>query len=317
MSELLAFPQNGQTFYKKALRAIENNELTKAWEFISKSLAIELNDTVLEDYVYLANQLQKRSELKDFWERNAQFRFVSQKTCLAYLNSFDLILPLSQRLLQCFEMKQEMTAKSFNVSQVDEQIKHYLEIDLLSKKLDEAYRKDKFVSFCQIFTQEAIFKQLKDLKKIYLLPLELILPLLKQLLVHKSTYQFIKSDILHYLIHQRYHEEIEILSLFSNRFKLVPSQISSYKTDSEFLRHLKILKDYFEQQDPHLESMMLEQFVLLYSGLYPTLLAGEINAQHLSFEFLSEYGLVDGNHKEKENQEAFKLILDEIKEFFL
>ena len=112
------------------------------------------------------------------------------------------------------------------------------------------------------------FELLSFLKYTYDLPLDKALPFFKAILTHPDLPQYIKSDVLHYLLYQNYPGKVTY-NWFGQVHELTVAKLQDYRHQSSYVAGLQVIEDYCEQFNPHLMIEFSQQFVLQALAVYP------------------------------------------------
>lgn len=270
--DIIDFPNKAQTYYRKALTELQVGNVERAIELFEQSLAIEMNIDILMEFINACVIFQKVDCLTDIWAKyypnEADILQIEAVTQL-YIISLDYILPVKRRLITFNRLQAMMKEKQYDTSKVDQLITYYQQLNLLKLTLEDVLDQHAIASWAAEFVSMPMFQQLSRLKQMYVLDVLLILPFIQEILVIPAIANFIKSDILHYLLNQE-HKGVIQLSWFGQQPVDVKIDDLQRYTDIPFVNETrnKIIA-YCTKTDPHLEEALLEQLMLQAMIFYP------------------------------------------------
>lgn len=272
MSEIIDFPNKGQTYYRKAMKELQAGKVDDALQLFEKSLDEEVNIEVVLEFVNACIFFNKIENLSTIWQKyfsEEKEIFKIEELAQIYIASLDYILPIPKRLLTFTRLKEQIVNNHFDETGVNQLISYYQELNLIKMRLEDYLERSAINEWMSNFMEQDPFSQLKNLKQYYLLEFELVLPFIKSALMMPTILNFIKSDILHFLIYQNAQETVELSWFGKPPVKLNSAELSPYSEISLVKETKRRIETYCDKYDPHLEDALLEQLMLQAMVLYP------------------------------------------------
>lgn len=319
MTKLHELPNNDENYYRKAMNAFQINNYQLGLDYLSKSFDLEQDLDVFKELVDICISLDDKDRLRDLWlnyfpDPNSFYH----ETLLVelWLASVSFLYPLQEAINLLTQQLLDWQAKDQEASLMVQPVLS----KLLSRqsqltriqKLSQAQYKDFIIEAYQ----ESPLKLLEILKISYSDPNiqpAFYLTLLKEL----DILNFIKSDVLHYLINQGLDQRVLLAWSGQNR-QVDLKQLQPYKDMENYREGLKAIQAYFSHHDPHLMGEAIQAYNLHYQVFYP--FPDEVLPKQdswlqafLSINFNQDLGLVDPSLIDTVNQaqaEIQSLILD-------
>ena len=189
---------------------------------------------------------------------------------LLYGASLSLLYDLAAALLRLYQLQARFQAAGWDSEDLLPFIHQLNHTQRLARRLEQALDQgqeaiETFIN--QIYDGQG-FELLSFLKYTYDLPLDKALPFFKAILTHPDLPQYIKSDVLHYLLYQNYPGKVTY-NWFGQVHELTVAKLQDYRHQSSYVAGLQVIEDYCEQFNPHLMIEFSQQFVLQALAVYP------------------------------------------------
>lgn len=271
MSDRIELPNNAENFYQKAIAFLQRQRYEEAIDALKKSLRITFSVTAFDELVKLFLFLKQYEQLGQFWQEyfpNKNDRFQDEMVRFLYAISVPYLYSLDHAIIELYQLRdytQEHNQATEPYIQLLNEWKKTKEIrDVIAQTPSE----DKFKQLTQTMSQDGPLGYLVQLKKIYDLPIEESEGLLRHLLKEVGLENFVKNDILHYLLNIGYKGDLAH-NWFGAESMLSMSELQAYYQQNFYKETLKAIQDYSQQKNPHLETEIIQHFNLHAMIYYP------------------------------------------------
>lgn len=272
MSDVIEFPTNADQYYRKALSALKVHDFDRAQELLIKSYETDPQLHVLEELIKLYIGRGQKSDLLNCWQTYfPDIELVSNPSVLLlYGASLPFLYDLDAALLKLYQLQARFQAAGWDSEDLLPIIHQLNHTQQLARRLDQALDQgqeaiESFIN--QVYGGQG-FDLLSFLKFTYDRPLDKSLPFFKAILAHATLPQYIKSDVLHYLLYQNYPGKVAY-NWFGQIYELTVAKLQDYRHQSSYVAGLQVIEDYCEQFNPHLLIEFSQQFVLQALAVYP------------------------------------------------
>ena len=272
MSDVIEFPTNADQYYRKALSALKVHDFGRAQEFLIKSYETDPQVHVFEELIKLYIARGQKADLLNCWQTYfPDIEAVNDwNVLLLYGASLSLLYDLDAALLRLYQLQARFQAAGWDSEDLLPFIHQLNHTQRLARRLEQALDQgqeaiETFIN--QIYDGQG-FELLSFLKYTYDLPLDKALPFFKAILIHPDLPQYIKSDVLHYLLYQNYPGKVAY-NWFGQVHELTVTKLQDYRHQSSYVAGLQVIEDYCEQFNPHLMIEFSQQFVLQALAVYP------------------------------------------------
>ena len=272
MSDVIEFPTNADQYYRKALSALKVHDFGRAQEFLIKSYETDPQVHVFEELIKLYIARGQKADLLNCWQTYfPDLEAVNDwYVLLLYGASLSLLYDLDAALLRLYQLQARFQAAGWDSEDLLPFIHQLNHTQRLARRLEQALDQgqeaiETFIN--QIYDGQG-FELLSFLKYTYDLPLDKALPFFKAILTHPDLPQYIKSDVLHYLLYQNYPGKVTY-NWFGQVHELTVAKLQDYRHQSSYVAGLQVIEDYCEQFNPHLMIEFSQQFVLQALAVYP------------------------------------------------
>lgn len=272
MSDVIEFPTNADQYYRKALSALKVHDFGRAQEFLIKSYETDPQVHVFEELIKLYIARGQKADLLNCWQTYfPDIEAVNDwNVLLLYGASLSLLYDLDAALLRLYQLQARFQAAGWDSEDLLPFIHQLNHTQRLARRLEQALDQgqeaiETFIN--QIYDGQG-FELLSFLKYTYDLPLDKALPFFKAILTHPDLPQYIKSDVLHYLLYQNYPGKVTY-NWFGQVHELTVAKLQDYRHQSCYVAGLQVIEDYCEQFNPHLMIEFSQQFVLQALAVYP------------------------------------------------
>ena len=272
MSDVIEFPTNADQYYRKALSALKVHDFDRAQELLIKSYETDPQLHVLEELIKLYIGRGQKADLLNCWQTYfPDIELVSDPSVLLlYGASLPFLYDLDAALLKLYQLQARFQAAGWDSEDLMPIIHQLNHTQQLARRLDQALDQGQEVieSFINQVYGGRGFDLLSFLKFTYDRPLDKSLPFFKAILAHPNLPQYIKSDVLHYLLYQNYPGKVAY-NWFGQVHELTVTKLQDYRHQSSYVAGLQVIEDYCEQFNPHLLIEFSQQFVLQALAVYP------------------------------------------------
>ena len=256
MSDVIEFPTNADQYYRKALSALKVHDFGRAQEFLIKSYETDPQVHVFEELIKLYIARGQKADLLNCWQ--------------TYFPDIEAVNDWNVLLLRLYQLQARFQAAGWDSEDLLPFIHQLNHTQRLARRLEQALDQgqeaiETFIN--QIYDGQG-FELLSFLKYTYDLPLDKALPFFKAILTHPDLPQYIKSDVLHYLLYQNYPGKVTY-NWFGQVHELTVAKLQDYRHQSSYVAGLQVIEDYCEQFNPHLMIEFSQQFVLQALAVYP------------------------------------------------
>ena len=270
MTDITPMPNNAENYYRKASNALENNQFNKAIRYLENSYDLESNPLVFTELVKLYIAFNKQEQLTKLWEQD-QFTldFISQSSELTslYAQSLPIMSPTSESLNKLYQLRDSIQS-STATSELNKAITIISDLLKVKQEINALTTEERIEIYAKQLLEKSYFEVLSKLKLVYKTDLDNNLPLLKVLLNDDNLLNFIKNDILHYIIING--ESLDLDYTWLNVEKHIQTkQLKPYTSMDFYHKGTRIIEDYFSQTDPHFANQILELFNLHAMVFYP------------------------------------------------
>ncbi|XJS11495.1 hypothetical protein ACF3NG_04605 [Aerococcaceae bacterium WGS1372] len=270
MSDITPMPNNATNYYRKAINALQNNDDRKGIHFLEESYQLDPQDQVFYELVNLYIKHNLTSKLKSIWKsKNFSLDTIANSAVLSVLYAQTLINmdTRHESLSELYQLR-DLIQDSESLLQINQAIDAIQNILSTQKKLDELNSDDDIDNFVKFYLQSSQLELLSKLKSLYLFDLDKTLAVYLAILQKDEIYNFIKNDVLHFLISKGYLETINY-SWFGKKNTININELKPYNNTEYYRKAIQLITDFFTKQDPHLESQIIELFNLHSMVLYP------------------------------------------------
>lgn len=270
MSDITPMPNNANNYYRKAMNALENNDVAQGIHFLEESYLIDPQELVFKELVNLYLKQQSTSKLKNIWlDRNYALEDLANSSSLTilYAESLLLIDPNSESLNELYQLR-DLIQDSNSLKHINTTIDAISGILSTQKELGKLQSNEAIHSFIDFSLNKGQFYLLSKLKHLYRIDLNKTDRIYLAILNRKDVFNFIKNDILHFLISKQFNKTINYY-WFNQSFSIHVSELTAYHSTEYYQKTLELISDFFAKQDPHLETQVTELFNLHCMVLYP------------------------------------------------
>lgn len=271
MNDIIEFPNNADNYYRKALNELNARHFDRAEILLLKSLELEFATDVFLELVHLYLSLRQKEKLEELWEAyypNAESRLEYEPIAQHYALSISTIFPLTKALIELYRLRDYFIQQEWNTLPIQSEIEQLNQHQVLEEALADAIAREQVLSFLDELYAAGAYALLEQLKHLYTLPYEKCAPLYRAILVHSQVEQYIKSDVLHYLITQQIDETLPLI-WFDESHELSTGSLRPYHAQTQFLATVRAIQIYCEQQNPHLYDDLIQQLTLQAMCFYP------------------------------------------------
>lgn len=272
MSDVIEFPTNADQYYRKALSALKVHDFGRAQELLIKSYETDPQVHVFEELIKLYIARGQKADLLNCWQTYfPDIEAVNDwNVLLLYGASLSLLYDLDAALLRLYQLQARFQAAGWDSEDLLPFIHQLNHTQRLARRLEQALDQgqeaiETFIN--QIYDGQG-FELLSFLKYTYDLPLDKALPFFKAILTHPDLPQYIKSDVLHFLLYQNYPGKVTY-NWFGQVHDLTVAKLQDYRHQPSYVAGLQVIEDYCEQFNPHLLIEFSQQFVLQALTVYP------------------------------------------------
>lgn len=319
MTDITPMPNNAENYYRKAINALENNQFNEAIHYLENSYNLESNPQVFTELVKLYIAFNKQEQLTKLWEQD-QFTldFISQSAELTslYAQSLPVISPTSESLNKLYQLR-DLIQSSTATTELNKAIATISDLLNVKQEINALTTDERVETYAQQLLEKSYFEVLSKLKLIYQTDLDKNLPLLKALLNDDTLLNFIKNDILHYIIINSESVDIDYTWLNVERH-IQTDQLKPYTSTQFYLKGTRIIEDYFSQTDPHFAKQVLELFNLHAMVFYPFYNDAISDPQKWLNYTLLQFGLENDmiDILTEQEKEYYQLAQDELAQLF-
>ncbi|MGX7108188.1 hypothetical protein [Facklamia miroungae] len=271
MTDLIHLPNNDENFYRKAINALENNDLDQANTLLEESYRIEPSIKVFKELIHLNLIRNKPDPIKKLWKDflsiNALEHFDFELASL-YVHSLPRLFAQHEQLIKLYELKDLFDQKEWNTTFIIDQIQQIKQQDQILNEIQFYFEKNQIDQLIDKLRKQTIFELLKTIKIIYSLDFSIKHSILSKLLLQKEISQFVKSDILHHYLYQDYRIKLKI-AWFGTIETINIQELYPYKEDPTYLTIKSLLENYTNDNNPHIFEGLLTEINLLMMVYYP------------------------------------------------
>lgn len=270
MAKLHELPNNDLNYYRKAMNALQANNYQLGLDYLTKSFELDQNLDIFKELVDICISLGEKDRLKDLWETYFPDpnRFHHEHLLVElWLASVAFLYPLQEAInlltqtMLSFQNQGLDTALSFQPI-----LSHLLSQQTILSTIHKL-RGSQYPAFITEQNHEGPMRLLETLKITYTDP-TIPFKFYQTILEDKDILNFIKSDILHYLISQECQETINLA--WSDQIKTLKiGGLNTYKEMKHYQEGLQAIQNYFSQHDPHLMDDAIQIYNLHYQVFYP------------------------------------------------
>lgn len=292
MSDITPMPNNANNYYRKALNALQNNDDSQGMHLLEESYQIEPQIQVFYELVNLYIKHNLNSKLRQIWDGEFTLESIADSPTLStlYAQSLIVIDPSHESLTELYQLR-DLNQDSKSLIQINQAMDRIHDIISIEKKLDHLTTEEEVNNFIDFYLQNNQLDLLYKLKSMYRINLDKTIKVFKVFLENDQIYNFIKNDVLHFLITAEY-EDIINYSWFSNKKLINVAEMVAYKETDYYQEMIYFIADYFAKQDPHLELQIVELFNLQSMVLYPFYELAIQNPAKWLNHILMVYGLI-------------------------
>lgn len=308
MTDITPMPNNAENYYRKAINALENNNFSKGIHFLEMSYSIDPTPSVFSELVKLYIMLNRKNDLKQIWNNDLySFDHISQSNMYSILfaQSVPIMNPVSESLIELYQLRDQNPNPqvSDEINQAIQKITDFLNIQ---KELSLLNNSTTLTSYIDSALENGSLALLSKLKSIYQIDLDKSIHFLNAILIRPDVLNFIKNDILHFLIADNTQKTVTF-KWFDQEYSMNISDLSPYFDTPFYQEGKKIIDDYFSQSDPHFAEQIIELFNLHSMVLFPFSFEVFETPERWLQSILIEFGLAeetdfDVNLTEKEKK---------------
>ncbi|MBR7926908.1 hypothetical protein KBI51_01810 [Aerococcaceae bacterium zg-ZUI334] len=301
MHDILELPENDKAFYRIGMQKLEAGKVDEGLEYLQKSLILEWQDDVFQELIQATLIFARVPLMKQLWA--TYFNTVADIAVVPtlipiYIECLPHLQPFKQRLLTLTELKAAMREQNLDTEIVDEQLDYLKDLSVLQLQIETVSQQGKLGQWLANYFKGDPYEQLVQLKPLYELESTIVRPVFEWVLKSDTFLNFIKNDVLHYFIingasgsvQYNWFGQVETLELsdlmISNEYPLVKEVKAK-------------LLDYLEQDNPHMELMVLEYFTAQSMILFPYYERTGLTAEMWASQLIAMLGMND----ESENVE--------------
>lgn len=321
MTDITPMPNNAENYYRKAMNALELNEIEEGIALLEKSFKIDNTLPAFEELVKLYVLLNSATDLHRVWTyQNYSIEDIaaSNKLTELFSQSIPIMNPTYEGLNKLYQLKDLNPSPS-----ITEYLKQNINSLLDRLKVEESINKLDSYEDIEQYSKQLLnhtqFEILSKLKIIYQANSDKSIELLKALLQKTDLLNFIKNDILHYLMTQ-IDTVVLTINWFDQTKQVEVGSLVAYKKSTFYQEGLELIQEYFAQKDPHLANQIIEMFNLHAMVLYPFYEDAIESPQTWLNLTLSQYGLLDDNDSKLQVSPSelnyYRLVQNEFEQLF-
>lgn len=266
MGEKINFPKNYETFFKKGIQQFQAGNLEEACLYFKSAYAIKKEPLVNTMYVSALYQLGDYLQAKEIAD-DIKEHYQKDENLYGFYTSLlikNQLFVEAERIIQKHLLHQENRA----VNPVWETAQLELEKERNKVEKEKVARAQELVKNILAMGgksfqyQSSLVKQMGDLEVgLYSLSA-------KSILGNPFVNEIIKSTVLEGLIQQNSHEKYELYWFKENRM-VVPAHVTSIEENETVKQMLTLLRDQFEDTNPTLYQMLMQEINLQFLFLHP------------------------------------------------
>lgn len=319
MTDITPMPNNAENYYRKAINALENNHFTEGIHLLEKSYKLDEAPHIFTELIKLYITFNQQNDLLRLW-RNDRFTldFISESTQLIslYSQSLPIMSPTSESLNKLYQLR-DLNQSSTVTIELNKSIKSITTQLEIRQKINNLDTEEKFQAYVHHLLSFSHFDLLSELKQIYQTDLNKNLPLLKALLMQENILNFIKNDILHYILNSKENINLELCWL-NTRKNINTIELKAYKDTDYYKDGTTVIEDYFAQTDPHFATQVHELFNLHVMIFYPFFEETISNPKDWLRYTLIQFGLENGDDEILNDKEiaVYQMAQNELNQLF-
>lgn len=279
MTDIPQMPNNASNYYRKALNELSNNNYTLAIDYLEKSYELEADLEAFEELVKIFIHKNMNEKLKKLW-------ILSGYSLEAIAKSTSLIILYAESLKQ-FEFSEEALLKLYQIRDKTTSSKAIETINTAIQTIDQSiilmkkikHTNNSNYNYINDLLAMTPLTLLTHLKAIYKLPLSDTKNILLTLLADDELINYIKSDIIHYLIYQGYNNQVKI-QWFHQERTIDIALLKPYNQSEFYINGIKYIQMIKEKENPHLIDELIQLFTLHTMVCFPFLKESLINAEN-------------------------------------
>lgn len=270
MSDITPMPNNANNYFRKAMNALQNNDELQGIHLLEESYQLDPQQQIFYELVGLYIKHNLNTKLQQLWStNNFTLEFIADSPTLSILFAQSLVIidPNHKSLTELYQLR-DLNQDSKSLIHINQAIDNIHDILSTQEKLDHLTTDDDINDYIQFYLQNNQLELLHKLKLMYLINIDKTIHVLKAIVKNNHIYNFIKNDILHFLISSGYSNTINY-SWFNKPYDINMSEMVIYKETKYYQEMMQFIGDYFSKQDPHLETQIIELFNLHCMVLFP------------------------------------------------
>ncbi|UUX34322.1 hypothetical protein [Fundicoccus culcitae] len=271
MSDSIELPNNAENFYGKAVAYIQRQRYPEAIDALEKSLSITFTITAFDELVKLYLNLKQYSDLKQLWDRylpDKEDRIQDETLRFLYGISVPYLFPLDHAIIELYQLRDYTIKQQQTTEHFDQLLNEWQKTKAIRDAMSQTESPNDLAAIYQTLYQDGPLECLVQLKKIYELPIEETEQLLLYLVKQPALENFVKNDILHYLLKIDYHSPLE-LNWFGQSQVINLASLLAYNQQIFYKQTLDAINDYSQQENPHLRLDIIHHFNLHAMVYYP------------------------------------------------
>lgn len=271
MQDVVPFPNNAENYYRKAMYALEHHQFDSAEDFLLKSVELQHESDAFHELVRYYVMFKKNEALSLLWNTyypQLQARIATEELTQSWAFSALELYPVTQALIELYRLRDHCRTNNWDCTSIDLYIETLNQQHELELQLEHALSQGTISQFVDELATRGSFTLLSFLKYVYTLDYTTRDPFYRTILKHGSIAQYVKSDILHYLIHCKMSATFDFV-WFGKHEVITLERLHPYNEQTQFLETMRAIQRFCEQQDPHLYDEFIQQLTLQSMTFYP------------------------------------------------
>ena len=271
MSNITDLPNNHENYYRKACNYLEKGQLDQALQLFEKSYESQVNLPAFIEIIYLAINFQHLDKLINYWQKfmpkfNSKLLLQSTELLNCWITSAQYLYSRNNYQAYLNDLLLESNDES-NTQLIKQALKSINGMTQQLQTLSELNPRE-LQEYLSIIHQEHPFELLKVLKLVYQEFQPQFYHVFDIILQNPNVENYIKSDILHFMIQNPNKDTIE-MQWFHQQKSISLKDLQPYHQSTLFQTTIKNIQAFHEKHNPHLYESVLEQFTLQAMVFYP------------------------------------------------
>lgn len=277
MTDIISLSNNADNYLRKGMNALDHQKYDQALDAFNKSYQLSPNPQVFIYIVQLLVDLKYKDQLHRLWQEaypQEDDRLQDEALARAYIESLNILYPLDLALIKAYQIRDQFTAWDWDLDLIEstiDQIQNQIALKATIQSWRDPQALDAFVAD---LLRHPPYEILSTLKACYQLNFDDCQSLYLRLLTQEKLLQFIKSDILHYLLNQAQTSDNMVnnpvcLNWMGQNHQISLKDLKPYSETYSYLAVRERLEIYCQSNNPHLLDALIEQWNLIAMVYYP------------------------------------------------